>query len=474
MFTAIFQNHYGYLAACVLAALTFGGVAWLLSHRLGNPFGVWWGGLAATLTGVLGLTFMGSGTASRQCVVNHDLVEPFHATQGLWNLVMTVPLGLFALLAVRRFLPVLVGVVALPLAIELTQATVDGLGRVCDSADAEMNILGGLVGLAIAAAMLARRDALNWRTDAKVSLVVSVVIAILGAGLARPMVALTHVDGTGLATAGSEQRRAVEAVIEEAFGDRYQLGDVYEQPCVGAPCSSVVFNLLSRDKSHPEAFSSGSLSWPDKEHLNVLLVDSTRPSVMGYPVPGSEKPSTEREAYKIAERYMRDHYPWAEGAFTHKTYQVGEDAELGWMTSYRWVHNDVLMPRMLDIQVSRAGQISQLDVTLGPTELDLPTAKFGAKQAEAAVLNGLVAQNRANQGDDVDSAQLKELYQIEAFTLKAAKRDGAWRSEWLVNVAMREEGHEADSEPATGADMWRVDAANGQVYDGTNAAVKSG
>ncbi|MGJ3558825.1 hypothetical protein ACR6C2_07550 [Streptomyces sp. INA 01156] len=58
----------------------------------------------------------------------------------------------------------------------------------------------------------------------------------------------------------------------------------------------MIFNLLSRDKGHPEAFSSGSLSWPDKEHLNVLLVDSDRPSVMGYPVTEAGKPSTEQEA----------------------------------------------------------------------------------------------------------------------------------------------------------------------------------
>jgi hypothetical protein len=474
VFTAIFQHHLGYLAACALAALVCGGAAWLLSHRLGNPNGLWWGGLAATVTGILGVTFMDGGAARRQCIVNHNLMEPFHTTQGLWNLAMTVPLGLCALLAVRQFLPVLVGVVTLPLAIEFTQATVDGLGRSCDSADAEMNVLGGLVGLAVAVAALAYRGRLNWRAGAKASLITAVVIGVIGAGLARPLVALTHVDGTGLSAADSTQRQAVQAKIQEAFGDHYKLGDVYEQPCVGASCTTVAFNLLSRDEGHPEAFSSGSLSWPDKEHLNVLLVDSDRPSVMGYPVKGAGKPSTEEEAFKIAQQYMRDHYPWAAGASAHKTYQVGEKAQLGWMTSYRWVRNDVLMPRMLDIQVSRSGQISQVDVTLGPTEVDLPEAKLSGGQAEAAVLDGLVAQARANQSGHVDGARLKAQYDVEAFTLKAAKRDGSWRSEWLVNVAMREQGHGVGSEPAAGADMWRVDAASGQVYDGVNAPVQRG
>ncbi|MEV7796672.1 VanZ family protein [Streptomyces sp. NPDC087512] len=472
MFTAIFQHHTGYLAACALAALVFGGAAWLLSHRLGNPNGLWWGGLAATVTGILGVTFMDGGTASRQCTVNHNLMEPFHTTQGLWNLAMTVPLGLCALLAMRQFLPVLIGVVTLPLAIEFTQATVNGLGRSCDSADAEMNILGGLAGLAVAAAALAIRGRLDWRAGAKVSLITALVIGVLGAGVARPLVALNHVDGTSLSVADSTQRQAVQAKIKEAFGDHYRLGDVYEQPCGGTSCTTVVFNLLSRDEGHPEAFSSGNLSWPDKEHLNVLLVDSDRPSIMGYPVQGAGKPSTEEEAFRIARRYMRDRYPWAADASTHKTYQVGEKAQLGWMTSYRWVRNDVLMPRMLDIQVSRSGQISQVDVTLGPTDVDLPEAKLSAPQAEAAVLDGLVAQARANQSGHVDGERLKAQYRVEAFTQKAAKRDGSWRSEWLVNVAMREQGHGGGPDPAAAADMWRVDAASGQVYDGVNAQVK--
>lgn len=472
MFTAIFQNHYGYLAVCTLAALALGSAAWLLARRRHAPHGLWWGGFAATLTGVIGVTFMGSGTASRQCVINHDLAEPFHTTQGLWNLAMTVPLGIFALLAVRRALPALVGVVALPLAIEFTQATVDGLGRVCDSTDAEMNILGGLIGLAVAATLLARNGTLDWRAGVKSALIASVVILLLATGVARPMLAFTHIDGTGLTTAGSKQRQAVEDAVHEAFGDYYELGDVYEQPCVGAPCTNVVFNLLSRDKGHPEEFSNGSLSWPDKDHLNVLLVDSARPSVMGYPVPGTENASTEQEAYKIADQYMRKHYPWAKDAVSHKTYQVGENAELGWMTSYRWLHNNVLMPRMLDIQVSRAGQIAQVDVTLGPAKADLPKTKLDARQAEAAVLDGLFAQYRANAGRDLDNGQVKAQYRVDAFTLKAVERRGAMRPEWLVNVTMAEE-QGSDPDAQSTADVWRVDAVSGTVYDGTNAPIRA-
>ncbi|MEV6740468.1 VanZ family protein [Streptomyces sp. NPDC051104] len=472
MFTAIFQNHYGYLAACTLTALVLGGAAWLLARRLGNPYGVWWGGLFFTLAGILGVTFMGSGPASRQCVINHNLAEPFHSTQGLWNIAMTVPLGLFALLALRRLLLVLVGVIALPLAIEFTQATVSGLGRVCDSADAEMNILGGLVGLAAAAGALARRKELDWKAGAKASLITSAVLLILGSGVARPMLSFTHVDGTGLSAAGSPERHAVEQAVNEAFGDRYELGRVYEQPCVGARCTNVIFTLLSRDKGQGEAFSNGSLSWPDKKHLNVLLEDSDRPSVMGYPVAGAKAPSTEQEAYRIAQSYIGEHYPWAKGANTHRTYPVGEKAELGWMTSWRWLQGNVLMPKMLDVQVDRAGHISQVDVTLGPTRLKLEKAKLDAGDAEQAVRQGLFAQYRANGGRDLGKAQIESKYQVKAFTLKAVERQGTWRSEWLVNVSMSKGNAGSGSQEPSEAEMWRVDSVNGQVYDGTDAPVK--
>ncbi|MEU5398868.1 VanZ family protein [Streptomyces sp. NPDC005963] len=466
MFTAIFQNHYGYLAALVLIALALGGFTWWISVRLGNPCAGWWAGLVATLTGVLGVTFMGSGRASGQCVINHDFTQPFQATQGLWNLAMTVPLGIFALLASRRPLPALIGIVTLPLAIEFTQAEVSGLGRVCDSSDAQMNILGGLVGLAVAASVLARRMPLDWRAGTKASLIASAVLLVLGVGVARPMLTFSHVDGTGLSAADSSQVRAVEKVVEEAFGDRYALGRVQDQPCVGAPCRNVVFILLSRDKRHPKAFSSGTLSWPDKRHLNVLLKDSDRPSVMGYPVPGAKAPSNEQEAYNIALSYMRERYPWGADAVEHKTYPVGGKAELGWMTSWRWVHDGVLMPRMLDVQIDRTGHVSQVDVTLGPKRLTLDKAKVSAGQAEKAARAAMISRLGPRAEGIADDLRAK------AFTLKGVERKGTWRSEWLVNLSIGARVPNPDPEASEMTELWRVDAVTGQVYDGADRPLK--
>jgi hypothetical protein len=63
MFSAVFQSHAGYLAVCALFGLFLGGAAWTFAHGRGIPYRAWWAGLAFTLTGVLGVTFMGSGSA---------------------------------------------------------------------------------------------------------------------------------------------------------------------------------------------------------------------------------------------------------------------------------------------------------------------------------------------------------------------------------------------------------------------------
>jgi len=467
VFSAIFQHHVGYLVACTLTALIFGSAAWVLARRLGNTHGLWWFGLAFTVTGVLGVTFMGAGPASGTCVLNHQFAEPFRTTQGLWNLAMMVPVGALALLAVRRPLPALVGVVALPLAIEFTQATVDGLGRVCDSSDAEMNIIGGLVGVATAAIVLTVRKTLLWQGGVKGALVASVALLLLGSGIARPMLDFRNVDGSSLSAVDTDQKQAVEAAVKEAFGDRYTIGQLYAQPCLDASCKNIIFNLHSREKGQSEAFGYGSLSWPDKKHLNVLLEDSDRLTGMGYPVKGAKAPTTDREAHQIAQSYARQQYPWAKNATVQETDPVGEKASLGWMTSWRWTHNDVLMPRMLDVQIDRAGHVSQIDVRLGPIRADLPKVKLDTRQAEKAVIKAVAAQLRANGTTGAE-------FQTKAVTVKADDLDGAWKPYWLVNVTSPRVGQTDDAQEPDPVETYRVNAVIGQVYDVGGEPIKTG
>ncbi|MET8831706.1 VanZ family protein [Streptomyces sp. NPDC004610] len=458
MFSAIFQHNVGYLAVCTMIGLVLGGAAWTLARKRGNPYGAWWSGLAFTLTGVLGVTFMGGGSASGACVLNHQFAEPFRTTQGLWNLAMMVPVSACALLAIRRPLPVLVGVIALPLAIEFTQATVNGLGRVCDSSDAEMNIIGGLIGLTVVAVVLAIRHSLAWQAGAKGALITFVVLFLLGSGVARPMLAFTNVDGSSLADASSGQEQAVEAAVREAFGDRYKIGRQYEQPCVDSPCTNIIFILLSREEGHSEEFGTGSLSWPDKKHLTVQLENSDRPTVMGYPVGGAKAPSTDAAAFHIAKSYAQQQYPWAMSATVRETFPVGAKAELGWATNWRWTYRGVLMPRMLDVQVDRAGRVSQIDVTLGPTQVQLPEAKLDAGEAEKAVNKAVTAQLRANGNAGTE-------FSTKAVTVKAVERDGDWQPNWLVNVTSPSNGKSDDPQEQTEATMYSVSAITGQVYD---------
>nr|WP_202516614.1 VanZ family protein [Streptomyces sp. SID161] len=454
------------MAACTLTALTLGGTAWALARRVGNTRGVWWSGLTFSLTGVFGVTFMGAGRASGVCALNHRFAEPFHTTQGLWNLAMMVPVGALALLAVRRILPVLVGLVVLPLSIEVTQAAVEGLGRVCDSSDAEMNIVGGLVGLALAGAVLSVRRSLDWQAGLKGALIASTAFLLLGAGVVRPMLEFTNADGTGLSGVDSAQKRAVEIALKEAFGNRYEIGQLYEQPCGNLPCKNIVFSLHSREEGHREAFGNGSLSWPDRKHLNVLLEDSDHPTIMGYPVTGAKAPSTGQDASRVAQTYARRQYPWVNDANVQRTYAMGERAELGWITNWRWTHNGILMPRMLDVQVDRTGHVSQIDVTLGPAHVEMPKARLDAEQAERAVRKAVATRLRTNGGSSA-------AFRAQAVTVKALDQDGVWAPHWLVNVTWGTKGQGADSQESDRAAMYRVNAISGQVYDSGGTPIEA-
>ncbi|WNI17223.1 hypothetical protein [Actinacidiphila sp. ITFR-21] len=171
----------------------------------------------------------------------------------------------------------------------------NGLGRVCDGADAdaEMNILGGMAGLALAASLTARRQPIAWPAGVKAALIASALLLVSAVGVG-PLPTFRHMDRTGPSAANSQQRRAVAEAVRESFGDHYELGEVAGQPCVGAACRNIIFTiftLLSRDRAHPEAFGNGSLSWPDRDHLNVLLENSDRPGPHGISRAGGEASS---------------------------------------------------------------------------------------------------------------------------------------------------------------------------------------
>ncbi len=72
--------------------------------------------------------------------------------EALLNMVLLVPLGCFAVLAVRRLWPALVLVLVLPAAIELAQTRIPG--RVCSGIDYLTNAAGGVLGAVLGIVVL--------------------------------------------------------------------------------------------------------------------------------------------------------------------------------------------------------------------------------------------------------------------------------------------------------------------------------
>ncbi|MFG2632928.1 VanZ family protein [Streptomyces sp. NPDC048362] len=161
MFGAVFADDRWFLGGLGAIALVAGGAAWWLARRRGAAGAFWWLPLVFCLVGVLGVTLAlrAGGDGQGACVIDHQVTEPLYTTQGRWNLAMFVPLGLFGVLALRRPLPVLAGVSALPCVIELVQALTPFTSGICDSADVEMNAAGGVLGVAGALVLLRGRVA---------------------------------------------------------------------------------------------------------------------------------------------------------------------------------------------------------------------------------------------------------------------------------------------------------------------------
>ncbi|MGW2894405.1 VanZ family protein [Streptomyces sp. NPDC001212] len=325
VFDAVFGDDIWFLAGLTAVAAVLGLLAWDVARRRRIDHAGWWAPLVFCLTGVLGVTLaLRGGTSGRaECVVNHDLTEPLYTTQGLWNLAMFVPLGLFGVLALRRPLPALAGVLALPVLIELAQALAPFVSGICDSADVEMNAGGGALGVAVGLVLLRGRVA--WRAWAAPTAAVTLVLAVLGAAVCRTAVTLNHMDGSTVRDAHGDERLAAERAVHQAFGDRYRVGAVTISP--GLDGYNGWMNIQ---------FAGGrpaELMWPGGRRLIVDFGNTAgmgRMEKVGYTVPGAGTPHGTADAYRIARTYMRAHYAWAESAPWHATRAVHDSAGSGW------------------------------------------------------------------------------------------------------------------------------------------------
>ncbi|MER5212324.1 VanZ family protein [Streptomyces sp. NPDC002838] len=434
MLQAVFQDRLAFLAGVVLMSLAGGGIAFFVAKRRGG--GPWMYALwAAAVVAALSVTvfFPGGAGASRQCVINRNVAEPFATEQGLLNAAMYVPIGLFGVLATRRLVPVAVGGVLMSVGTELTQALAPWVGRNCDSSDIQMNGLGALAGAAAAwMATRAKGTSLQWERGAKQAGLVTLG-AVLATGLAlQTVISPIVVDATSLQGASSDEETAALKAVHAAFGDRYAISNVQLQPGIDQSRSTLLITFKTA--------GFAELSWPDEKHLNVSLESSSTPSSNSYAIDTGDgtAPADAEAAYRIAQKYAKKHYPWALKADHQETHPVGDNAEFGWITSWRWQSGGVLMPRSIDVQVNRAGRVSQLDVQEGPQKVDVPRRRVSKQQAEQAARHGAGGQAKAT-----------------AITVRAVQRGGTWRAEWTVEVSI------------SGSDPYLVfvDAETAKVHD---------
>ncbi|WP_354645258.1 hypothetical protein [Kitasatospora camelliae] len=161
-------------------------------------------------------------------------------------------------------------------------------------------------------------------------------------------------------TAGDARYEAASRALTTAFGDRYGIVDVRQEP--GSGELTITLNT-----------GVATLSWPDAENFNISLERTAEPGPDSFPVAGDgTPPASPDDAVAAAERYAGTHYPWALNETTRTVDAVGDGAQFGWLVSWRSVVDGVLMPLRLDVQINRAGRVSQLNVQQNPPPGSLP------------------------------------------------------------------------------------------------------
>jgi glycopeptide antibiotics resistance protein len=129
------------------------------AHALGTRPALAWGlivalgiVISATLTPLHGRLNLAApmGTCDLSRIGLAPLEDLGHLDDTSLNILMFIPLGaMIALIGGRRFVPLMIGAIALPFAIELTQLVLPALERGCQSADVFDNLTGLVLGLAL-------------------------------------------------------------------------------------------------------------------------------------------------------------------------------------------------------------------------------------------------------------------------------------------------------------------------------------
>ncbi|MEW2062669.1 VanZ family protein [Streptomyces sp. NPDC007002] len=420
------------LAAVTIAAL----IGYLTAKRfLNRPWA--YAGLAAVLAAELSATvfFPSPGHVSGQCVVNRNLSEPFATEQGLLNVAMFLPIGFLGVLAARRVFPVFLGGALLSVVTELSQALAPWVGRSCDSSDVLTNVLGAGVGtLAGWTVVRAVRGELHpLRSAMKPTAVIFVTAFVVCAAVWKAWITPLALDSTSLQITGDGERSQVQQVLAAAFDDHFDIANVQLQSGQNGAPDMLLITLET---------GFAELSWPDKEQLTASLESSSEPGPSSFAVAGAgAAPKTADDALRIATMYAKERFPWGLKDSHVKSFPVGDDAEFGWMVSWRSRVDGVLMPMRLDVQINRAGRVSALLTRHTEGSVSLPPRRVSEKQAAAA------------------ASEFAGGAKTAPGNLLAIQREGEWRAQWIIPVS-------------AGSDVYPVyvDAETGKVDERASPA----
>ncbi|WP_411154107.1 VanZ family protein [Streptomyces sp. Iso 434] len=344
------------------------------------------------------------------------------------NIAMFAPIGFFATAATRSPLISLAGGAALSMATEFAQATI--FGRNCDSNDFAANSIGALIGVGLfcAVSALSRRRSPLWKSGMKPAAVLVVAAAVTAGVAINTVITPVALDDSSMQISSPAQEQAARDAMRRAFDEHVDIDKVALSPGMDGAQDQLII-------SFPNGLAQ--LSWPGRNEFSALLEPESDPGENSFALdPPASPPKRDRGAQEIATKYAEDRYPRQLKGATAKTFPVGKGAEFGWITSWRTIQDGVLMPSRLDVQVNRAGRISQLILREFSEDYEMPGDRIAKEAAMDAVEEEL--------GIRPDAASEHLL-----------KKDGQYQPVWVVAIE-----HSADD-----IESVFVDSLNRRIID---------
>ncbi|MER6059359.1 MULTISPECIES: VanZ family protein [Streptomyces] len=409
MLITIFGDKPGFILANCLSAL----VALLVAAKVAKhkqakaPWAI--GILCALVVIELSVTLLlpGAGAADGICYLNRRPAGIFMTSQGLMNIAMFAPIGFFAVAATRSPLISLAGGATLSIATEFAQATI--FGRNCDSNDFAANSIGALIGVGLfcAVSALSRHRSHLWKSGMKPAAVLVVATAVAAGVAINTVITPIALDDSSMQISSPAQERAARDAMRRAFDEHVDIDKVTLSPGANGAQDQLII-------SFPNGLAQ--LSWPVRNEFSALLEPESNPGEYSFALdPPASPPKRDRGAQEIATKYAEDRYPKQLKGATAKTFPVGEEAEFGWITSWRTIQDGVLMPKRLDVQVNRAGRISQLVVREFSEDCEIP-------------------RNRIDKEAAMNTVEKELGIRPDAASEHLLKKDGKYQPVWVVAI----------------------------------------